>query len=162
MIIRNAVDSDLISIVDIYNQSIPGRTSTADLLPFSVEQKIDWFHSHNEKRPIKVAEKDGKIIGWLSMRNFYGRPAYSGTVEISIYVSYQEHNKGVGNAMLNHIIQIAPELEIHSLVGFIFAHNLPSISLFKKYGFEEWGLLPEIAILVDEKASLMILGKKIN
>lgn len=160
MIIRNATESDLKEIVEIYNQSIPGGLATADTQAVTVEQKTNWFNAHSETRPIKVAEKEGVILGWVSLQDFYGRPAYSGTAEVSIYVRNGEHKKGIGENLLKHIIQIAPDLHIHSLLGFVFAHNLPSISLFKKWGFDEWGNFPEVAIMQERKISLLILGKK--
>lgn len=160
MTIRNASESDLKDIVEIYNQSIPGGLATADTQAVTIEQKTNWFHAHSEKRPIIVAEEKGVILGWVSLQNFYGRPAYSGTAEVSIYVRYGEQKKGIGEALLKHIIKITPEIDIHSLLGFIFSHNLPSISLFKKWGFEEWGHLPEVAIMNEKKISLLILGRK--
>ena len=40
-----------------------------------------------ETRPLWVVESEqGEIQGWLSFSNFYGRPAYSGTAELSIYL----------------------------------------------------------------------------
>jgi L-amino acid N-acyltransferase YncA len=161
MNIRLAQDSDLHAIVEIYNQSIPGRMATADLNPVSVEEKKDWFHGHTKNRPIVVAEENGMIVGWGSLKNFYGRPAYSGTAEASIYIRNNEQNKGIGEKLLLHLIEIAPALDIHTLLGFIFAHNLPSISLVKKHGFEEWGMLPDVAVMMNEKISLLILGKKL-
>ena len=162
MIIRSAQDSDLHAIVEIYNQSIPGRMATADLNPVSVEEKKNWFLVRSKNRPIVVAEENEMIVGWGSLNDFYGRPAYSGTAEVSIYIHNSEQKKGIGEIILQHLIEIAPAFEIHSLLGFVFAHNLPSIALSKKHGFEEWGMLPDVADMLNEKASLLILGRKIN
>jgi phosphinothricin acetyltransferase len=46
-------------------------------------------------------------------------------------------------------------------VGFVFAHNTASCRLFKSFGFEEWGFLPQIAELDGLEQSLIILGKKL-
>ena len=56
----------------------------------------------------------------------------------------------------------APEFEIKTILGFIFSHNEPSIKLFKHFGFEVWGQLPNIATLDNIDRSLSILGKRID
>ncbi len=50
---------------------------------------------------------------------------------------------------------------INTLLGFIFAHNNPSLQLFAKAGFEEWGHLKNIAVLDGAEKSLIILGKRL-
>ncbi|HBW79512.1 MAG TPA: N-acetyltransferase, partial [Sphingobacterium sp.] len=56
----------------------------------------------------------------------------------------------------------AAGLDAPTLLGFIFAHNLPSIALFEKMGFKEWANLPNIATLDQEERSLKILGIRIK
>jgi L-amino acid N-acyltransferase YncA len=50
---------------------------------------------------------------------------------------------------------------ITTILGFIFAHNTPSIELFSKLGFEEWANLKNIAVLDGVERSLIIMGKRI-
>jgi len=160
---RNALRSDLPVIVDIYNTTIPGRMVTADTDPVTVESRENWFHAHTpEKRPLWIVELDGQIAGWVSFNSFYGRPAYDGTVEISIYLHPDFRGKGLGKAVLAYAMEQCPAFGVSTLLGFIFAHNLPSIQLFLNMGFEEWAHLPDIAELDGVKRSLKILGKKIG
>lgn len=164
MLIRLAVETDLTAIVEIYNAAIPKRLATADLEPVSVESRRDWFKSHSDRYPVWVItndENDQKIIGWLSLQMFYGRAAYHKTAEVSIYIAPAYQGKGIGKRLLDHAIAICPKLNITKLVGFIFAHNAPSCNLFKSFGFEQWGFLPEVAELDSIEQSLIILGKLI-
>ena len=95
--IRDALIEDLKGIVEIYNSTISGRMVTADTEPVSIEDRIPWFNEHNSQlRPLWVMEVDGQIAGWLSLQSFYGRPAYKGTVEISIYISEKYRGRGMG------------------------------------------------------------------
>lgn len=147
--IRKARLEDLAAIVDIYNLSIPGRLATADTEIVSVESKVEWFHSHHDLRPLFVVEdrvsiNSTAILGYLSFKSFYGRPAYSITAEIGIYIHPDFQGKGIGKILLQKAIDVAPEIKLENLLGFIFAHNEPSISLFKKFGFTEWGNLPAV------------------
>ncbi|MCQ8878924.1 GNAT family N-acetyltransferase [Pseudoalteromonas shioyasakiensis] len=162
MITRLANKNDLPAIVAIYNETIAGRMVTADTQPVSVADKQAWFESHTEKRPIYVYEQDGKVLAWLSYKSFYGRPAYDGTVEISIYITSQAQGQGLGKALLLFAQQQAKRLNIKVLLAFIFSHNLPSIKLFEKFDFETWGKLPNVAIMDGNLYSLTILGKHLD
>jgi phosphinothricin acetyltransferase len=159
---RHATLEDLPAIVDIYNSTIAGRMVTADTTPVTVESRLPWFHAHNTtQRPLWMIDLDGSNVGWMSFQSFYGRPAYNATVEVSIYLAENARGKGLGKKILQHAITIAPEFGVETLLGFIFAHNEPSLKLFMNTGFEEWAHLPEIAVLDGVKRSLKILGKKI-
>jgi L-amino acid N-acyltransferase YncA len=161
--IRNACLEDLTTIVDIYNASIPSRMATADLEPVTVASRLDWFHTHTpDRRPLWVLELDGKIGGWLSFRPFYGRAAYIHTAEVGIYISPDYQHQGWGSKLLSHAIASSPDLAIETLLGFIFAHNQPSLQLFTQQGFVRWGFLPGVATLDDRQRDLVILGKKID
>ncbi|MEO6639011.1 MAG: N-acetyltransferase family protein [Ginsengibacter sp.] len=161
---RDALMDDLPIIVDIYNSTIAGRIVTADTTPVTVADKVQWFNQHNNNtRPLWVAENDDKkIIGWISFQDFYGRPAYNGTAEISIYLEESERGRSYGRKMLEYAIEKSSSLSIHTLLGFIFAQNITSLRLFAKLGFEEWANLKDIAVLDGKSCSLKILGRKIN
>ena len=156
--IKIATLNDLPEIVSIYNASIPGRKSTADIETISVEQRLTWFNQHKDNRPLWVMEKNREIAGWLSLQDFYGRCAYRATAEISVYVKPNYHGQGIAQEMLNHTLREAPKLNVSTLVAFIFAHNEPSVQFFKKNGFSQWGFLPEVAELDGLKKNLVIYG----
>ncbi len=160
---RHAIESDLPGIVVIYNSTIPTRQSTADTGEVSVESKREWFRKHTpDKRPILVHEIEGDVAAWVSFESFYGRPAYDHTAEISIYVASEYREKGLGHQLLQEAIEMTPSLGIKTLIGYIFAHNELSLRLFRSFGFEEWGKLPDIAEMDGKELSLSIVGKRIN
>ncbi|PZU95815.1 MAG: N-acetyltransferase [Pseudanabaena sp.] len=168
MQIRLAIEVDLPQIIEIYNAAIPSRLATADLEPITVESRRAWFRAHDDRYPVWVitigdrdisSDQNEKIIGWLSLQMFYGRPAYHKTAEVSVYVDPAWQGKGIGQKLLSHAIAACPKLAISKLVGFVFAHNVASCRLFKRQGFVEWGFLPQVAELDGVEQSLMILGK---
>lgn len=162
MYIRNAVASDLEAIVEIYNQSIPHRIATADTEPISVASRLNWYRDRPNNRPLWVAEINGVVAGWLSFQSFYGRPAYCYTAELSIYVDYSYQRQGIGKNLLEKAIAASLEIEIKTLLGFIFAHNHPSLKLFAAYGFTTWGHLPQIAELDGIERDLIIVGRRVE
>lgn len=159
---KDASLNDLPFIVEVYNSTIASRMVTADTEPTSIESKQAWFHQHNpETRPLWVVHNaHGQKVGWVSYQSFYGRPAYNGTAEISIYLHTDFRGKGYGGHIVRYAIQYAPKLKIHTLLAFIFAHNTPSTELFAKNGFENWGYFPDVAIMDGIPRSLAIMGLK--
>ncbi|KQT35471.1 phosphinothricin acetyltransferase [Chryseobacterium sp. Leaf405] len=161
---RNANKEDLPKIVEIYNSTIPSRMVTADTENVSVESKLEWFKQHNsETRPLwMVEDQENEIVGWVSFSSFYGRPAYHATVELSIYMDENCRGKGFGKKVLQYCIDNAGKFGVKTLLGFIFLHNEPSLKLFRHFGFTDWGVLPDVAVLDGVERTLVILGKRIN
>jgi L-amino acid N-acyltransferase YncA len=160
---RDAGIKDLPAIVSIYNSTVAGRTVTADTEPVSVDSRIAWFDQHEPVyRPLWVIMDGHEIIGWVSFQSFYGRPAYQGTAEISIYLQEKVRGKGLGKQVLEYAMRSCEKLKIKTLLAYIFAHNKTSISLFTKAGFTQWGYFAKIAVLDGVERDLAILGKRIH
>ncbi|MBB3211998.1 phosphinothricin acetyltransferase [Herbaspirillum sp. Sphag1AN] len=159
---RLARQEDLPAIVAIYNSTVASREVTADTEPVSVASRQAWFDEHTpDKRPLWVAERDGEVIGWLSYSNFYGRPAYAGTAELSIYLHEKARGLGLGRYFLEQAIAFAPSIKVHTLLGFVFGHNVPSLKLFDAFAFERWANMPRVATLDGVERDLVILGKRV-
>lgn len=163
MPIRHAQASDLPDIVAIYNASIPGRMATADTEPVPVAARRAWFAEFDPaRRPLWVhTAAKGAVDGWLSLRSFYGRPAYHATVETGVYVATAAQRRGIGRTLLAHALAQAPSLGIRTVLAFVFAHNFGSIALFERAGFAPWGRLPRVAELDGVERDLAILGKRL-
>jgi L-amino acid N-acyltransferase YncA len=163
MTFRDANITDLPRIVEIYNSTIASRMVTADTEPVTVESRIEWFENHIPgERPLWVVEEANAIVGWVAFHNFYGRPAYRATAEISIYLDENFRGQGYGKRILQHVINQCSELRLKNLIGYIFSHNETSLNLFRNFGFQQWGFLPDVAILDGTKRSLVIMGKSLD
>ena len=164
MTLRDATEADLPAIVEIYNTTIPGRMVTADLEPVTVESRRAWFTAHQTpSRPLWVLVDDATAIcAWLSFDSFYPRAAYDGTAMIAIYVSPRHRRRGHGRTMLEAALARAPSLGLHTLLGYIFGHNEPSLRLFEAYGFVRWAHLPRVAVLDGVDRDLIIVGRRVT
>lgn len=159
----SAQQQDLAKIVATYNSTIASKLVTADLEPVSTESRQAWFDAHSpEKRPLWLVQHQGNYAGWMSFNSFYGRPAYDGTVEVSIYLEENARGLGLGKACLEKAMEACPDLGINTLLGFIFDHNKPSLKLFYSKGFEKWAHLPKVANMGDAERGLIILGKRVQ
>lgn len=161
--LRDATESDLPAIVAIYNATIPGRMVTADTEPVTIESRVPWFRAHNpQMRPLWVlGDGTTDVCAWLSFNSFYGRPAYNPTAEISVYVAEAHRRRGLGRWLVEEAIRHAPSCDVKTLLGFIWAHNEPSLQLFRGLGFASWGHLPRVAVLDGIDRDLVILGKRV-
>lgn len=162
--IRPAQPCDLAAIVAIYNESVAGKQATADLTPVTITDRQAWFYQHTDKRPLYVACDDhdaSSLLGWGSLSDLYARPAYHIGSEISVYVSERAKGQGVGRALVQRLLHDAPRCGIHQVVALVFAHNTPSLTLFRKLGFAEWGTYPQICDMDGFIADVAILGKTV-
>lgn len=136
---------------------------TADLEPVSVTSRLPWFKEHHpQTRPLLVLERGERIIGWLSLQSFYGRPAYQATAEISIYIDRVYARQGWGSYLLKYALSRCDRWQVNTLLGFIFAHNQASLSFFQKFKFKKWGYLPKVAELDGVERDLVIMGLRVN
>lgn len=161
--IRHAHSEDLPAIVAIYNASIAGRQATADTEPVTVAARTPWFSDHcPNRRPLLVAEDERGIAGWLSLRSFYGRPAYHATVELGYYVAPDRQRRGIGRLLLTEAVARAPGCGIKTLLAFVFAHNTPSVRLLTAFDFTPWGRLPAVAELDGQEYDVLIMGRRLS
>ncbi len=139
--------ADLESIIEIYNQAIASKNSVAYLNPVKVEDRINWFKEHDEKKyPIIVAKQNANILGWISLSPYRpGRLALRFTAEVSYFVHNKYQIQGIGTQLLDFIIKNYNQYHIKTLFVIVLEFNIGSIKLLEKFGFEKWGYLPRIA-----------------
>ena len=161
--IRDATEADLPAIVDIYNQSIPGGWSTADITPIAVADRVEWFRKFDPaKRPIWVAELDGRVVATVYLSSFYaGRPAYDATAEVSMYIATAHHRRGIGRQLKRWVIEQCPRLGVTTLLSMHFDHNEPTRRINASLGFQQLGHLTEIAVVRGQKRGLIISALRI-
>jgi phosphinothricin acetyltransferase len=160
---RFAQPEDLAAIVRIYNSTIASRQVTADLEEVSVASRQAWFAEHQSKnRPLWVVEDGKQVIGWMSFSDFKSRAAYDGTVEVSVYLDPAARGQGWGSYCLDLAESYAPQIGVHTLLGYIFGHNTPSLRLFEKFHYQQWAIMPKVALLDGIERDLIIVGKQVS
>src|SRR5205085_7791104 len=97
MRVRLATLDDAEAIRAIYNPEVLESTVTFDLVPRSLEDQRAWLAARSGAHAVLVAEEDaGDVVGFASLSPYKERPAYSTTVEDSVYVRRDQQGKGVG------------------------------------------------------------------
>jgi len=163
MKIRKARLEDLPVINEIYNQAVRQRFSTAHLEPVGMEERKHWFAAHNPVvYPVFVAVDKEKLVGWVSLGPYReDRQALAHVAEVSYYVDEKERGKGVGSSLMGHAMNAAPDYGFSIFIAILLNKNPASIGLLLKYGFEEWGRMPGIAIIDEQEADHLYYGLRI-
>jgi len=145
--VREARIDDLGAITEIYNQAIDAQFQTCFTEPYSPEMKQDWFYEHDGTGyPLLVYELDGAVAGFLSVSPYrQGRHALRFAVEISYFVHIAHHKKGIGSALLGKAISQCREIGYKTALAILLVPNKASIALLEKFGFAQWGYMPDIA-----------------
>lgn len=164
MNIRFAENNDLERIVHIYNQAIETKRATADLEKITVDDRRKWMEDHKkETYPVYIAEENGEVVGWCSISPYRaGRRALDRTAEISYYIHFDHHGKKIASQLVEHALGDCERLGIKNLFAFILSVNEVSIGLLKKFGFEQWGYIPEAADLDGVICGHCLMGKQIE
>lgn len=161
--IRIAEMTDLPFITAIYNQAVPTRRSTANIVPWTVEGRTTWFKEHEPTfRPIFIAEINDQVVGWCSLSVYRpGRLALRFTAEISYYVDTACQRQGIGSALITHALHVCPSLHIKNVIAVIIDRNEASKKLLEKLGFQQWGYLPGVLDFDGEECGEFYYGKRV-
>jgi len=164
LIIRFANITDLPFITDIYNQAIRSKCATGDMEEFGVVDRIEWFEKFdNNKYPLYIAEIKNRVVGYCTLSAYRpGRKAMSTVAEISYYLDYSFHGRGIGTSLLKYVIADCDRIGKKSLLAILIDINSPTIGLLKKFNFKKWGHFPDIIEIDGKKYGHLIYGLKIN
>jgi L-amino acid N-acyltransferase len=143
--IRLAEIGDAEAIRTIYNVEVAETTVTFDMVPRTLEQQEHWIQEHSGGHPAIVAvDETGTVVGFGSLSPYKERPAYSPTVEDSVYVHRSMRGAGIGQSLLAELVRLADKYGYHSIVARIVGGHDASISLHDAHGFELVGVEREV------------------
>jgi len=157
--IRPATLADVPAITDIYNEAILTTTASFDIDVKTVEDRTQWFHSHDERHPVLVAVVDDKVVGWASLTRWSDKRAYDDTAETSFFVHSTYRGRGIGRKLKEAIIEEARRLRFHALIARIAETSGESIHLNESAGFVHVGTLKEVGRKFDKLLNVHIMQK---
>jgi len=144
VVIRSAERRDAEGIRTIYNHYVTESVTLFDMVPRTLDEQVQWIDEHSGGHPAVVAEVDGLIVGFGSLSTFRSRPAYSTTVEDSVYLLDGHQGHGIGRRLLDDLVERAAVHGFHSVIARITGENEASIALHAACGFEIVGTEREV------------------
>lgn len=146
---------DAAALCEIYNVEVAEPSVTFELVARTLEDQQGWITRHTGVHLALVAISDEPglgasgargeaVVGFASLSAFRDRPAYSTSVEDSVYVHRSARGRGVGRLLLAELLDAAREAGFHAVIGRIVGQNATSIRLHESCGFELVGVEREV------------------
>ena len=136
--------ADAEAIREIYNREVTTSTVTFDLVPRSLEEQQAWLEARSGAHAVLVSTEGSGVRGFAALSPFRDRPAYSTTVEDSVYIHPDHQGRGVGRELLTALVSTAEAHGFHTVIGRIVGGHDASIALHRSVGFEVVGTEREV------------------
>jgi phosphinothricin acetyltransferase len=148
IVVRSSRDSDVEAMLAIYRRHIrhgieEGVGDAETPQPDDLRDRRK--NLRNRRFPHLVATRGGDILGYAYVVLFRKRPAYRYTVKHSIYVHHEHIGQGIGQILMQELIDVCAAAGFRQIIGYIDADNAASLGLHEKFGFSRVGLLPGVA-----------------
>jgi L-amino acid N-acyltransferase YncA len=141
--VRALAAGDWRAVRRVYAEGIATRNATFETsVPNRTALENAWLPEHRW-----VAEIDGAVAGWAAIARVSSRACYAGVGETSVYVGEAFRGRGVGTALLQHLVTAADAGELWTLQTSIFPENRASLALHHTAGFRTVGVRERIARL---------------
>jgi L-amino acid N-acyltransferase YncA len=141
--IRAFHKDDWKSVSTIYEHGLQTRNATFET---EIPEYENWIKKFNPEL-LWVATLSDIIVGWAGLQPISVRKVYEGVVEVTIYIHKDFAGKGIGSALMTHLINESEKAGIWSLYSSIFPENTASIHLHISSGFREIGYREKIGKL---------------
>ena len=142
--VRLARPDDAEALLDIYNLEVTTSTVTFDILPRSLDEQRRWLGARSGAHVVLVAERAGEVVGFASLSPWRPRPAYSTSVEDSVYVHRDHQGTGVGRLLLAELVEVGRARGFHAVFARIVGGHESSVRLHQSVGFEIVGTEREV------------------
>ncbi|HEY6446768.1 MAG TPA: GNAT family N-acetyltransferase [Acidobacteriaceae bacterium] len=144
-LIRPARGSDLPRLTAIYNHYVLASPATFDLDPKTVAERAAWLAQFAETGPhrLLVAEDGGVVAGYAGTTRFRAKPAYSQTVETTIYCAPEATGRGLGIRFYTALFEALARECVHRIVAGYVPPNPGSERLHARLGFRPVGTFTE-------------------
>lgn len=148
VVLRSAEISDAVDLIDylkITTGETPYLIREPEEVTLTLEQEKSFIESkiNAERELMLVATIDGKHIGNCSLMSIAPYKRYAHRCEIAIAL-YQEYcGCGIGNAMMQTILDVAKNLGYEQAELEVISDNKNAIEMYKKLGFKKYGSFPK-------------------
>jgi L-amino acid N-acyltransferase YncA len=135
MELRDFRSDDWPEVARIFEQGIRTGVATFET---EVPTWEAWDTTHLPEHRF-VAERDGRVVGWIALAPVSSRCCYAGVAEVSAYVGEEARGQGVGAELLAALIESSERAGIWTLETGVFPENAVSLRLLQRYGFRVIG-----------------------
>ena len=136
--ITKVTENDAAEIAAIYNYYIRGSVATFDTEEWQTEKMEQRIITLSSSYPyIVYRTEEGKIAGFCYAHPWKEKDAYSRTLETTVYVSPEHTGCGIGQKLMEELIDICRKKGFMTLIACITEGNENSFRLHRKLGFKQ-------------------------
>ncbi|WP_374226956.1 N-acetyltransferase family protein [Streptomyces sp. JJ38] len=165
MQVRPGDEEDLDALTALYNHYVTETPITFDLTPFTPDERRPWLLSYSKDGPhrLLVAEErvsasdggradaptparvpaPGRLLGYATSSPFRAKPAYAGSVEVTVYLGPRAVGRGVGALLYRRLFAELAGEDVHRAFAGIALPNEASVRLHARFGFRYVGTFGE-------------------
>lgn len=139
--IRHAHDGDLPHIVGIRSYYVLHTHSTFDTVPPTADDVRSWLRHFSEGTPYQllVASDGERVLGYAGTMRYRPKPAFDGTVEVSVYLDPEMRAQGIGSALYRELFERAEAHGTQTYLAGVALPNDSSLAFHRRQGFVEVG-----------------------
>lgn len=153
--IRPARMGDADAIAAIWNHVIRDTAqtfTTAEKDPGALAVQIT-------DQPCFVAERGGRVVGFVIYGQFRSGPGYAHTMEHSIHVAQDARAAGLGRALMGMAEDHARAAGIHSMIAGVAGENAGGAAFHAALGYAEIARLPQVGWKFGRWHDLVVMQK---
>jgi len=141
LLITEMTPEDWPAVRTIYEEGIETKQATFET---AVPSWSEWNAAKRTDCRL-VARLEDQVIGWAALNPVSCRTVYAGVAEVGIYIAKANRGQGVGQLLLETLIEASEEAGIWTLQASVFPENTSSTHLFHSCGFRQVGYRERIA-----------------
>jgi L-amino acid N-acyltransferase YncA len=154
--VRDLRPSDWPEVSRIYAEGIATGNATFETEVPSWEA---WDAAHLPEHRF-VAEREGRVCGWIAASPVSSRCCYAGVAELSVYIGEEARGQRVGGELLAALIESSERGGIWTLQTGVFPENAASLALLGRFGFRAVGTQERIGRLHGVWRDVVLLERR--
>jgi L-amino acid N-acyltransferase YncA len=156
VVVRDLRPADWPEVSRIFGEGVATGNATFET---EVPAWEAWDAAHLAEHRF-VAERDGRVAGWVALAPVSSRCCYAGVAEVSAYVGEEARGEGVGGELLAAVVESSGRAGIWTLQTGVFPENEPSLRLLRRFGFRVVGTQERIGRLDGVWRDVVLLERR--
>jgi L-amino acid N-acyltransferase YncA len=156
VVVRHLRPDDWPEVARIFGEGIATGNATFETEVPSWEA---WDAAHLAEHRL-VAEREGRVVGWIALARVSARECYAGVAEVSAYVAEDARGARVGAELLAEVVGSSERAGIWTLETGVFPENEVSLRLLRRFGFRAVGTRKRIGRLHGVWRDVVLLERR--
>ncbi|MBO9196270.1 GNAT family N-acetyltransferase [Rhizobium sp. 16-449-1b] len=155
--VRALLSSDAEALAELTN--LPGYRAGTLRLPYPSVNEVRKHAENPSPGALNlVVTLDDKIVATGGLNRFSGRRQHVASIGMGVHDDFV--GRGFGRRLLTAMVEAADDwLDIKRLELTVYTDNEPAITLYRKFGFEQEGLLKSFGYRAGEYVDAYAMGR---